>query len=490
MEIISYSLIAMLLHSIWQAALFYFIYRIAIYALQIKDPYVRRNGLLLAFPFLFICSLLTFLYYTFNVSFTTFGNGNDIEYLLPIDKSTLISYSPFLLSFYCLFILIKGNKILFTWRKYKRNGRDSLQKAPAAMRLFTKQAVHLFGIKKNVQVWLCNKVVIPCTMGFLKPVILFPAALAASLTTDEIETILLHELAHIRQKDYLLNWLILFAETIYFFNPFIYIISRQAKLEREKSCDLQVLHFGYNQVTYATALLKTAKFNQQHFNFQLAASSNKPFLLKRIHFFTGYNYSKQGRRNFIFPLAFLSLTAIIALLPFTKATHSTNDSMVKTKIIFPSALHHSGMNEGEAEAITVKNVETNFKNVSTDQIKDANSRQSKDIVQTHTIKNDEDEPTYNQSLYIPVSLTGHSKDSAREVVVREQTSAGITITKCYKVSYKNDEWNLTLLWIATEKIKNIKDSLITNREHTLPIIDSNINRASQSNKRPIVDLDL
>jgi len=488
MELVSYSFIAMLLHSIWQAALFYVIYRISIFSFHIQSPHTRRNGLLLIFPFLLACSLLTFFYYFFNINISAFSDVNFPEKLVSIDKSSLLSYSPYVLLFYFLLLLIKGNYILMSWRKNKINYQKSLQKAPAAIRLFTKQAAHHFGIK-NVQVWLSNTVVIPCTMGFLKPVILFPLALASSLTADEIESILLHELAHIRQKDYFFNWLILFAETIYFFNPFVYIISRHVKLEREKCCDLQVLNFGYNPIMYATALFKTAQFNQRHYAFQLAASSSKPLLLKRIHFFTGYNNLSKGRHHFIFPLAFLFLTTLISIVPFTKTGNHTKYPTAKTNILIPVAMPHTTPVNREEEDINKKYIENHAKKIITRQIASTQPRPFREAeIRTPNNKFD-DPPVYNQSLFIPVSLTAHSKDSAREVFVREQTNNGTIITKCYKVSFRNDEWNLTLLWIAKEKIKNIKDTLITGREDTLRMPGSNIQRVPKESQKPIVDID-
>jgi bla regulator protein blaR1 len=62
-------------------------------------------------------------------------------------------------------------------------------------------------------------------IGIFKPVILVPAGLMSGLTTAEIETIFLHELAHIRRHDYLVNLVQAFIEVIFFFNPFVWMLS-------------------------------------------------------------------------------------------------------------------------------------------------------------------------------------------------------------------------------------------------------------------------
>ena len=66
---------------------------------------------------------------------------------------------------------------------------------------------------------------VPMAIGFLKPVILIPAALFNALTTAEIEAIILHELAHIRRHDFLVNIFQRFAEIIFFFNPAVLWVS-------------------------------------------------------------------------------------------------------------------------------------------------------------------------------------------------------------------------------------------------------------------------
>ena len=61
----------------------------------------------------------------------------------------------------------------------------------------------------------------PVTIGFLKPIILLPVAALNSLTPQQVEAVLLHELSHIRRYDYLINLVITLVHTLFYFNPFI-----------------------------------------------------------------------------------------------------------------------------------------------------------------------------------------------------------------------------------------------------------------------------
>jgi bla regulator protein BlaR1 len=74
-------------------------------------------------------------------------------------------------------------------------------------------------------------------IGNLKPVILMPIGLLTALTTEEVEAILMHELAHIKRRDYLVNLLQSLMEIVFFFNPAVLWISQLIKAERENCCD-------------------------------------------------------------------------------------------------------------------------------------------------------------------------------------------------------------------------------------------------------------
>ena len=125
-------------------------------------------------------------------------------------------------------------------------------------KIFVKQVSYQLGIKKNVTIYLSELVTTPMTIGFLKPIILVPLASINHLSAEQIEAVLLHELAHIKRLDYLFNLFLSVAETILFFNPFSQLISKTIKKERENSCDDWVLQFKYNPSMYAEALLRIA----------------------------------------------------------------------------------------------------------------------------------------------------------------------------------------------------------------------------------------
>ena len=84
---------------------------------------------------------------------------------------------------------------------------------------------------------LAEKIVMPKVVGLIRPSILLPASAITGLTMSELELILAHELAHVRRYDMWVNLLQRLAETVLFFNPALWVLSRQISKQREYCCD-------------------------------------------------------------------------------------------------------------------------------------------------------------------------------------------------------------------------------------------------------------
>lgn len=192
--------------------------------------------------------------------------------------------------------------------------KQGLSKIGVEWRLFTTQTASLIGIKKKVQVWLSALVHSPVTVGFLKPMILIPVAAINHLSPHQLEALLLHELAHIRRNDYLINLLIHAIQALLYFNPFARLFVKTIEREREKSCDEMVIHFNCNPHHYATALLILEQSHQAHRPFAVSASGNRHDLLHRIERILGI------RRKYVF--SFQKLAAIFTGLLFITAFNS------------------------------------------------------------------------------------------------------------------------------------------------------------------------
>ena len=93
----------------------------------------------------------------------------------------------------------------------------------------------------------------------IKPVILLPAAFVNGVKRAEVEAILAHELAHIKRYDCLVNFCQMLVEAILFFNPALWWVSRQIRIEREACCDAASVAITGRRTKYAEVLYEWAQ---------------------------------------------------------------------------------------------------------------------------------------------------------------------------------------------------------------------------------------
>ena len=117
--------------------------------------------------------------------------------------------------------------------------------------------VKRMGMKVQPLLLTSEQIMIPAVIGVLQPVVVLPAALLTNLNSTQISAIMVHELAHIKRLDPVINCLQRILEAIFFFNPACWYISKQIHIERENCCDdTGASLFGPSR--YADALLSMA----------------------------------------------------------------------------------------------------------------------------------------------------------------------------------------------------------------------------------------
>jgi bla regulator protein blaR1 len=103
----------------------------------------------------------------------------------------------------------------------------------------------------------------PAVVGILRPVLLFPEGIAERLTPSELETVLAHELCHVRRRDNLFAAIHMLVEAVFWFHPLVWWIGARLVEEREQACDEEVLRRGTHPEIYADAILHVCKLYVQ-----------------------------------------------------------------------------------------------------------------------------------------------------------------------------------------------------------------------------------
>src|SRR5690606_15088226 len=162
---------------------------------------------------------------------------------------------PWLASIYILGLLFQLIFFGNSFSKLRQLRRSGLSEAPIEWLISLQELHQKLGIPRKVSLYLSDKVSLPLTLGHLKPLILFTIAFVNKMGIKQVESVLLHELAHIKRNDYLFNLIKVAIETILFFNPFIWLLSRHIDTEREHACDDIVVEQIQSPIVYAQALL-------------------------------------------------------------------------------------------------------------------------------------------------------------------------------------------------------------------------------------------
>jgi beta-lactamase regulating signal transducer with metallopeptidase domain len=115
-----------------------------------------------------------------------------------------------------------------------------------------------FGIVRHVNVGICDRLAMPVLIGIVRPLILLPPTALGGWSALQLEMILLHELAHLRRWDNLVNLIQRLIEALLFFHPVAWWLSGWARLERELCCDRLVIERIDQPAAYAETLLSLA----------------------------------------------------------------------------------------------------------------------------------------------------------------------------------------------------------------------------------------
>lgn len=283
------------INSLWQIALLWIFYQVAISVLFKKStPSIKSWGASL----LLVAGFAWFIY-TFVEAYNSksFSDGSLSSIFLNVNSNPglgdwLKQILPLASGLYLSLLIFPILRFARNYRYVQLVSKKGLSKIDVEWRIFVQSITDRMGIKKKVQIWVSEFVSSPVTVGFFKPLILVPIAAINQLSPQQLEAVILHELSHIKRFDYLVNLLINIIHTVLYFNPFIKAFVKIIEREREKSCDEMVLQFQYSSHEYASALFILEKANQINKPLVMAAAGKRKDLLNRIECILGVEKKK------------------------------------------------------------------------------------------------------------------------------------------------------------------------------------------------------
>lgn len=148
--------------------------------------------------------------------------------------------------------------VVGVWGGERLRSAGRLVESAAVLGLLADQARRL-GLRVVPAIRTCERVAVPVVVGLLRPVVLVPTSMLTGLSPDQLAIILAHELAHLRRHDHLVLLGQRLIETLLFFHPAVWYLSRQIDESREECCDDLVLAHGTDSLEYARSLLRVAE---------------------------------------------------------------------------------------------------------------------------------------------------------------------------------------------------------------------------------------
>jgi GWxTD domain-containing protein len=250
---------AALFHFLWEGAALALILAIALMIFrQAQARYVAACAVLLAMPVAFVVTLALLYPHTLTFSHLV---------LLP-EQTTLTAFAPAAITptngfqdYMRWFVPVwfAGIALFYvrsvgSWIGVLRLRRVGVSRATPEWQNRVAQLASRLRVKVAVTLFESRLVDVPVVAGFLRPVILMPAGFLAGMPPEQLEYLLLHELAHVRRLDYFVNLLQKVVEGMLFYHPAVWWVSSVMAKERENCCDDVVLSIHPEPRGYASTL--------------------------------------------------------------------------------------------------------------------------------------------------------------------------------------------------------------------------------------------
>ena len=166
------------------------------------------------------------------------------------------SLLPWVVSLWLVGLLALASRLTIGLRHVQRLKSEGVVPATARLQAHLVDLCERMRISRHVHLLESALIQVPTTIGWLRPVVLLPASALTGLTPSQLETIVAHEVAHLRRHDYLFNLIQTVIEILLFYHPAVWWIGNRVRAERENCCDDLVVAVCGDPLTYAQALTK------------------------------------------------------------------------------------------------------------------------------------------------------------------------------------------------------------------------------------------
>jgi beta-lactamase regulating signal transducer with metallopeptidase domain/peptidoglycan/xylan/chitin deacetylase (PgdA/CDA1 family) len=234
----------------------------------------------------------------------------------------LSEFVPWLVFAWLAGVALLATRAVGGWLLVRRL-RRSAEPVAARFEELASRVSERLRVSRAVRLCRSALVEVPAVVGHLRPVILFPASAFSGLTPAQLEAVIAHELAHVRRYDYLVNLLQTATETLLFYHPAVWWVSRRARDEREHACDDAAVLCVGDVLLYARSLAALEQLRARNFKetTALAVAADGGSLMRRIQRLVRLEPGSLDTRNRArTPLAAVAVLALTACVAFVASS--------------------------------------------------------------------------------------------------------------------------------------------------------------------------
>jgi len=391
--------------------------------------------------------------------------GNDIQ-STAVWYSNTVEFLPYLSLTWITISFALAVKLFIELYNVNQLPKTGTSPADPALEARFHQLVEQVKLKCTPQILISLKNDVPMAIGWIKPVVLIPVTMLSGLTPAQLDMLILHELAHIRRHDYLVNFIQTLVEIFLFFHPGVRWVSKQMRNEREYcSDDIAVQHCG-NPVAYAHTLADTASICNSHRNHSIPAmamAASGGDLKQRVIRLIDHNHHCSTNNNSGQWMASIAIILSIIAIGSQKYIQIPTLDLSADNILL-----YRGSDENFTKNINITN---------------SDKEALPSLAQQLLHQDDENSPIINQSLDNTL-ITGsqYITKSDNDTLAITQDASSYVSEKAYIVNNNFDK-NTTVRNIDNLSVKNMDTKLAPTKEVvTKAAVDFIRNRSKVNNK--------
>jgi len=189
---------------------------------------------------------------------------------------------PWVDSLWMLGMLLLAVRAMGGWWQLERVRRRARTLVPEELERSFNRIRKQLQVGQRVALRVSTEVISPLAMGVWRATVILPVSTVMGLPMEELEAVLAHELGHIRRWDYLWNLLQTAIESVLFFHPSVWSLSRAVRERREICCDEIAVQSCAGATVYARALLRLEEQRTKQLRLAVALDGCNGSLLQRI----------------------------------------------------------------------------------------------------------------------------------------------------------------------------------------------------------------